>query len=264
MPLTWDHSSPAVAPSSTGQVQTASSSGHLPISTPEVTGGVQTFEPADFDTEGVRTVVTSPAYELRPRFTGRTRALTQLVELTRTAFEDLELGFAVIVGDHGMGRRRLINELVAQIRVEHPTTRLFHGSADENAHAYGPVARALTTRFGIVTGEDPAVSRDKVITELAEIVDRDRQVEIAHLIAHLLRVPFEDSPIVTPLLASSQRLEARLFMALKRFLIAESERYPLLIVIEHLEQCGADTINFLGYLAAGLRDHRVAIVGTAT
>jgi tetratricopeptide (TPR) repeat protein len=264
MPLTWDHSSPAVSSSSSSQFPAASSSGHLPISTPEVTGGVQVFEPADFDTEGVRTVLTSPDYELRPRFTGRTRALGQLVELTRKAFDDRQLGFAVVVGDHGMGRRRLISELVTQIRVEHPTTRLFHGVADENAHAYGPVARALVTRFGIVPGEDPAVSRDKVAAELAEVVDAERLPEIEHLIAHLLRVPFEDSPIVTPILGSAQRLEARLFMALKRFLVAESERYPLLIVIEHLERCGADTINFLHYLAAGLRDQPVTIVGTAT
>src|SRR5262245_60071509 len=53
-------------------------------------------------------------------------------------------------------------------------------------------------------------------------------------------------------------------MALRRFLAAESERYPLLVVIENLELCGADTINFVQYLAAGLRDHRVVIIGTAT
>jgi tetratricopeptide (TPR) repeat protein len=225
---------------------------------------VQVFEPADFDTEGVRTILTSQDYELRPRFTGRSRPLGQLVELTRKAFDDRELGFAIVMGDQGMGRRRLISELVAQIRVEHPTTRVFHGAADDNAHAYGPIARALVTRFGLVPGEDPAISRDKVSAELAEVVDPERLPEIAHLIAHLLRVPFEDRPIATPILGSPQRLEARLFMALKRFLAAESERYPVLIVIEHLERCGADTINFLHYLSAGLRDHPVTIVGTAT
>src|SRR6201999_2040584 len=86
----------------------------------------------------------------------------------------------------------------------------------------------------------------------------------AHLVAHLLRVPYEDSPIVTPLLGSAQRLEAKLFMALKRFLAPECERYPLVIVIENLEQCGSDTINFIHYLASSLREHQVTIIGTAT
>lgn len=265
MPLIWDQSSPAMpASSSSTQLPAASSSGHIPISTPEVTDRSQPFEPADFDAEGVRTIVTSSAYELRTRFTGRTTALTQLHELTRKAFEDRELGFAVVIGEPGMGKSRLINELVSRVRSEHPTTRLFHGVADENAHAYGPVARALTARFGIVAGEDAQASRDKLAVELAEVLDSERLPEVAHLIAHLLRVPFEDSPIVTPIVGSPQRLEARLFMALKRFLVAESERYPLLIAIENLEQCGADTINFVHYLAAGLHGHRVTIIGTAT
>ena len=88
--------------------------------------------------------------------------------------------------------------------------------------------------------------------------------EIAHLVAHLLRVPFDDSPVVTPLLESPQRLEARLFMALKRMLTAEAETRPVVLVVENLELCGNDTINFLQYLAAGMRDQPVAILGTAT
>jgi len=264
MPLTWDQSSPGHAPTSGGGLPAASSSGHIPISTPEVFDPEKTFEPADFEAEGVRTIKMSSPYELRPRFTGRHRALTQLHDLTIAAFDGRELGFAIVVGEPGMGKSRMINELAARVRADHPTTRLFHGVADENSHAYGPVARALTARFGIAAGEDPAVSRDKLSAELAEVVDSERLPEVAHLIAHLLRVPFEDSPIVTPIAGSPQRLEARLFMALKRFLVAESERYPLLIVIENLEQCGADTINFVHYLTAGLRHHRVAIIGTAT
>jgi tetratricopeptide (TPR) repeat protein len=265
MPLTWDHSGSVIVPSSSStSLPAASSSGHIPVSTPEVSDLAQGFEPADFDAEGVRTIAVAPAYELRPRFTGRTGALTQLHELTSKAYETRELGFAVVIGEPGMGKTRLINELTARIRAEHPTTRLFHGIADENSHAYGPVARALTARFDIVAGEEPAVSRDRLSTELSEVVDSERLPEVAHLIAHLLRVPFEDSPIVTPIAGSPQRLEARLFMALKRFFAAESERYPLLIVIENLEQCGQDTINFVRYIAAGLRDHRVAVIATAT
>ena len=264
MPLTWDHSGPGLAASSSALIPSAGSSGHIPISTPEVVDQAETFEPADFDAEGVRTILTSAAYELRPRFTGRAAALHKLHELTQKAFDDRELGFAVVIGEPGMGKSRLINELAQRIRAEHPTTRLFHGVADEHAAAYGPVARALTARFGITAGEEPEASRDKLSAELAEVVGVDRAPEIAHLMAHLLRVPFENSPVVTPILGSPQRLEARLFMALKRFLAAECERYPLLIVIENLEQCGADTINFVHYLAAGLGDHRVAIIGTAT
>jgi tetratricopeptide (TPR) repeat protein len=261
MPLTWDHSGPGLVPSSAREPSSAGSSGHIPISTPEVTDRSQPFEPAEFDAEGVRTIITPPAYELRSRFVGRARAMAELQDLAARAFVHRQSGFAVVIGEPGMGRSRIISELAARIRVDHPTTRLFQGIADENAHAYGPVARALTARFGIIAGEDPAVSRDKLAVELAEVIDSERLTEVAHLIAHLLRVPYEDSPIITP---SAKQREARLFMALKRLLAAESELHPLLVVIENLELCGADTINFVHYLAAGLHDHHVMIIGTAT
>jgi tetratricopeptide (TPR) repeat protein len=267
MPLTWDHSSPVLA--ARGAELPASEAGdgaggeHRPVSAPEAADPSPPFEPAEFDAEGGRTIDVAAAYVLRPRFTGRAHALAALDELTRGAFDLHELGFAVVIGEPGMGRHRLVNELVSRIRIAHPTTRLVHGVADDNARAYGPIARAVAARFGISTGEDPATSRDKLSAELAEVVEPDRLPEVAHLIAHLLRVPFEDSPGVAPIVGSQQRIEARLFMALKRWLAAESERHPLLIVIEHLEQCGSDTINFLHYLAAGLRNHRVAIIGTA-
>jgi hypothetical protein len=146
MPLTWDHSGPGIAPTGLREPSAASSSGHIPISTPEVTDRSQPFEPADFDAEGVRTIITSPTYELRPRFTGRAKQLDELFALTSRAFDQRDSGFAVVVGDSGLGKSRMIQELAARIRSEHPTTRLFLGVADENAHAYGPVARALTTR----------------------------------------------------------------------------------------------------------------------
>ncbi|MDQ3369441.1 MAG: tetratricopeptide repeat protein [Myxococcota bacterium] len=261
-PLTWDSSTPEPA------VQPAEGTERTPQ-----------FEPAELDPgdfgegDNERTVVTSAAYELRPRFTGRSAAIARLQELTDKAFDtqvtvDPATGnrsvFVVITGEPGMGKSRIISELVARSRTLHPSTVVLQGIADENAPAYGPVARALTSRFGLVPGEDPTESRDKIQAGVAEVVQAQRVPEVAHLVAHLLRVPFDDSPVTTPLLDSPQRLEARLFMALKRFLTAETERHPVLLIVENLELCSTDTINFLHYLANGLREHRVAIIGTGT
>jgi tetratricopeptide (TPR) repeat protein len=250
MPLIWDPATPA--------------SHHLRPPVPESTERTPTFEPADFGDPGEHTIVMSGAYELRPRFTGRTGAIARLSELADRAFDARELGFAVVIGDPGMGKSRIVAELCARVRTTHPSVLVLAGVADEHAPTYGPISRALAARFGVAAGEEPADSRAKILAGVAEIMPAQRVTEIAHLVAHLLRVPFDDSPVVEPLLEAPQRLEARLFMALRRYLAAETERRPVLIVIENLELCGSDTINFLHYLAAGMRAHRLAIVGTGT
>ncbi len=248
MPLTWDQSSPV--PTQPG----------VPA---EGTERTPTFEPADFG-EGEQTVVTGTGFDLKAHYTGRSGAIAKLEKTIDKAFAERDVAFVLVTGEPGMGKSRIISELGVRVRTEHPTALVMTGIADENAPAYGPVSRALTVRFGLAPGEDPAESRDKIQAGVAEVVQAQRVTEVSHLIAHLLRVPFDDSPVVTPLLESPQRLEARLFMALKRLFAAEAERHPVLFVVENLELCGTDTINFLQYLAAGLAGQRVAIVGTAT
>lgn len=251
-PLTWDSRTPLPNP------------GMMDEPTAQGTERTPTFEPADFgeDDDGAQTAITTTAYDFRPKFTGRNATIQKLTDLVERSFDAHTLGFALVTGEPGTGKSRLLGELVARMRTQFPNVTVLAGADDGNA--YGPIARALSARFGLVAGEEIAESRDKIQAGVAEIVAASRVPELAHLVAHLLRVPFDDSPVVSPLLEQPQRLEARMFMALKRLFAADAERRPLLVVFENLETCGAETINLIQYLAAGLRDQRVMLITTAT
>ena len=264
-PVTWDET--PLPPHAQFDLDTS----QLKAVDPTAAGAV---DPADFgeglgegfgEGDGERTTITTSSYDLKPKFTGRASSIKQLQDLVDRAFKPGgHAAIAVVVGEPGMGKSRILAELVARAKATHPSVLVLSGIADERAAAYGPIARALTARFGVAIGEAPETSREKIVAGVGEVVPAARVPEIAHLVAHLLRVPFDDSPIVTPLLESAQRLEARLWLALKRLFTAEAEARPLLIAVENLELCETDTINFLQYLAAGMRDQHVAIVGTAT
>ena len=217
-PMTWD------------QAQGGAPTGGVP----EGTEPTPSYEPADFGEGSEKTQVATPTFDLKPRFTGRASAIAALQQITDTAFDNRELGFAVVIGEPGMGKSRIAAELVQRVRTLHPSALVLCGIADENSHAYGPIARSLTAKFGLVAGEGPEESRDKIEDGVAAVLPPQKVPEVAHLIAHLLRVPFDDSPVVTPLLESPQRLEARLFMALKRLLAAEAEQRPVLVMVENL------------------------------
>src|SRR5688572_14098778 len=96
MPLTWDQSTP------------------VPVTpNPDGTDRTPVFQPADFG-QGERTVITSGGFDLKARFTRRAGAIARLQELTDRAFDDRELAFVLVCGDPGMGKSRMVSELVAR------------------------------------------------------------------------------------------------------------------------------------------------------
>jgi tetratricopeptide (TPR) repeat protein len=209
------------------------------------------------------TTIAPTPYELRPRFTGRQTELHQLLETFRAAHLRRELGFAVVVGEPGMGKTRLVREAMRGFRSEAPNARLHIGEADARGVAFAAFARLLAKRFAIGASDSADEQRGKIVAAVNGLLPAVQATEVAHLVAHLMRVPFADSPVVEPLVESPHQLEARMFMAVRRFLIADARQGPLVLCIENLELCAAETINLLHYLVAGLSGAPVAIVGTA-
>ena len=209
------------------------------------------------------TAVTTIPYELRPKYTGRKDALDTL----QKAFDDThdlnELSFVVVIGEPGMGKSRTTKEFARTVTRETPEARFLSGHGDGNGIPYSAFARILGARFGIAVGDTAAESQEKIIAGVAEVLPAQRVTEVAHLLAHLMRVPFPDSPLVTPLAERPQQLEARTFIALRRFLAADASAGSMVLCFENLELCGPETINLIHYLAAGLASAPVVVVGTA-
>ncbi len=209
------------------------------------------------------TAITTMPYELRPRFTGREASLERLTKIFSAARADREIGFVVVIGEPGMGKSRLVKEATRAMRKQDPDSRVLTGDGDGRGVGFAAIARLLSKRFGITAADAAQDQQEKIIAGIAEVLPAQRVTEVAHLIAHLMRVPFADSPVVGPLIESPQQLEARTYIAMRRFLAADADQGPLVLCVENLELCGAETINLLHYLAAGLAASPVVIIGTA-
>jgi tetratricopeptide (TPR) repeat protein len=210
------------------------------------------------------TAVMMPPYEMRPRFVGRQGALDRMLKAFDDARELHELAFVALVGPPGSGKTRMIRELSRHIKQRSPQTRFLVGQAGGTVPVpYAPFSRLLGVRFGIGTADAPEVAREKITAGVADVLPAARVAEVAHLIAHLMRVGFPESPIVEPLAETPQQLEARTFIAVKRFLAGDAETGPLVLCIDELERAGAETVNLLQYLAAGLIASPVMLLAVA-
>ncbi len=209
------------------------------------------------------TVVTTAPYELKPAFIGRSDALEELDKAYDDTRDLSELAFVVLIGEPGMGKSRTVREFSRTLKQRDSEARILAGHSDGSGIAYSTFARLLSGRFGIAPGDTPEESREKITAGVGEVLPAARVTEVTHLLAHLMRVPFEDSPVVTPLAETPQQLEARTFIAMRRFLAADASAGPIVLCLENLEQSGPETINLLHYLAAGLASAPVMILGTA-
>ena len=201
-------------------------------------------------------------YDLDPGFIGREAELARMWAAYRAAGQAGQLAFALLVGEPGMGKSRLVRELCRRIRNSQPAARIAIGRGDGEGVAYAAFARMLAQRFGIAAGHTAEESQELIMAGVSAVLSADRVTEVAHLLAHLMRVPIPDSPVVGPLAAAPQQLETRMLIALRRFLAADAHRAPVVLAIEDLDSCGPESVNLLLYLAAGLRASPITLIAT--
>ncbi len=205
-----------------------------------------------------------PPFELSPNYIGRKDILEKLEDLYASSADEDGLVFSLLIADAGMGKSRTMKELASVINASDPDARILVGNCESSDKTYAAVSMLLSTRFGILPTDENEAAHPKIEAGIAEVLGENRVTEVAHLLAHLMRRPYIDSPVVTPIAGSHQQLEVRTFLALKRFCQADAKAGPLVLCFENLEQADPATINLVHFLVTGLANSRIMIVGSAT
>lgn len=205
----------------------------------------------------------TPRFPTLTRFVGRTAQLSQLLALVDQT-RGGELGFVALLGPSGIGKTRLTDELATRLR-ERGDVRVLSTTASSGPGAtpFGPFERLLRERFGVTDVMSPEMGRARVAAAVSERVPGTRATEVTHLLAQLVQLPYADSAVIGELAETPAQLEARTFIALKRFLAADAAVKPLVIILDDGERASPETINLWHYLAAGLASSPVLLACVA-
>jgi DNA-binding CsgD family transcriptional regulator len=173
---------------------------------------------------------------VEPRFVGRADELAELVALLDAAL-DGRSALAVLVGEPGIGKTRLAEE-VAALAGARAVPVLWGGcTAAEGAPAYWPWRRILRSWLALV-------GRDRAAAAMAGLG------EVARLAPELPGEPVESDRFA-------------LFDAVARFFAAVAEDAGLVLVLDDVQWADADSMALLTHVTREVKRARLLVVATA-
>jgi class 3 adenylate cyclase/tetratricopeptide (TPR) repeat protein len=187
---------------------------------------------------------------------GRDRELQCLAEIHGRAI-DRQGAIAVLTGDPGVGKSRLLYEFLRRLETE--TLQVLEATCASygRSMAYRPIIDLLRRCLGLFEGIAADEIRSRVANqhEFLGLEGEERHI----LLAHFLGVS-APSEFLSRL--SGAQLKERTFAAIRDMFVRMSEEEPLILVVENMHWIDTASEEFLAHLAIHLPGHRILMVLT--
>jgi class 3 adenylate cyclase/tetratricopeptide (TPR) repeat protein len=188
------------------------------------------------------------------RFVGRATEMDAL----RDALERAHAGhgqIAAVVGDAGVGKSRLLYELLHSSSVRGWLVLESSSLFNRRDVPYAPTIDLLKNYFKIDAHDDVRTIHDKVAGKLLTF-DQSLQEAIPPILFLLDALP-KGHPFsaLEPLQRREQTVQA-----VKRIVLSESRLRPVIVVVEDLQWNDSATLGVIEGLIEGLRDNRILLV----
>ncbi|MFO0592875.1 MAG: tetratricopeptide repeat protein [Polyangiaceae bacterium] len=186
--------------------------------------------------------------DARAPLIGRTEEITILEDAVRAVLEKGETRIVSVIGPSGVGKTRLLQEVLGRHKIGPSAIRVYRGSSRDLAAAYGQFGRLLRARFGLVEGMDNDAAKAKVREEVTRVTGDRKVGDVLYFLGQLLGLPFDESPLTRALRDEPQQAELLRRAVLKAFLEADAAMKPMCLVLEDLHFAHEDSLALLRYL----------------
>ena len=190
---------------------------------------------------------------------GRGTELQQLLHAVARAHETRQLQALTLVGDAGLGKSRLLRELMA--RLQDCRVMTMRSQPDGMLRPWGLLRSLLALQFGVADTDSAEVARRKVVDGLSPWFDDDGERQ-AQFLGQLSGLDFSDSPHVRGL--DPRTLRDQALAAFRRYLqglAARGDALPVLLV-EDLHWCDDSSLDLLQHLLAHAAELPLVLVMT--
>ncbi len=178
---------------------------------------------------------------------GRARELDLLLELTETVLAGLGR-VALILGDPGIGKSRLILEWKRGLRKLHQPTRIrwieAHGLAFGRELAYHLLKSLLRAALDIADNDSPEKIKTNLHSTINNLLGVDQDFLFTYL-AHMLGIRLDEAEESQIHQLNANELRTQYLNAIKAFLKALALEQPVILILEDLHWADVSSVDIL-------------------
>jgi len=186
---------------------------------------------------------------IETRMIGRSAELECLQERLKLARDTRRTQVALITGEAGIGKSRLLDEFTHWLELLSERYWLFAARAEPQAEGrpYALMRDLFAYRFEIHDSDPPPVARQKLVDGIGAFLGPER-AETAHYIGHLIGLDFSASLHLAGILDDTRQIRHLAFRGAVQFLEAVAAQGPAVLFAEDIQWADDGSLDFLDYV----------------
>jgi class 3 adenylate cyclase/tetratricopeptide (TPR) repeat protein len=181
------------------------------------------------------------------RTVGREQEMQALQAAYLRAYKDHSLVWAQLLGDPGVGKSRLLEDMHDWLDLREETFRLLRARAfpDDANQPFALVRRMWFDRFQIAEDAPLAQAEAKWVERFHEFSGLEDYEEPAHALGLLVSLPFSYSPHIGAMRSDPTQVKGRALVVSRELVKAVLRQYPLVVMLEDLQWTDAASWEYL-------------------
>ena len=191
---------------------------------------------------------------LETRLVGREEQMDQLGEVFETMLETKQTQLALVTGDVGVGKSRLLFEFIGHLETNHPLLTVMSSRAlEQTSRIPNYLWRELwANRFALKEDDPVEIAQQKTIEGVRALWGRAlgeiTAVEAAHFLGYLIGVQWENSPYFRKFQNQPDEKNRRAYLMLEEIFQRASQRGPVVLILDDLHWADLGSIAMIKHL----------------
>jgi eukaryotic-like serine/threonine-protein kinase len=196
---------------------------------------------------------------------GRDAELSRLTALFDECLAEPAAQAVLVTAPPGVGKSRLCQELLRQVRERRPETQIWIGRADlmSAGSPFAMIGSAIRRAAQVHGGEVPALRQLKILARVGRRIAGVEQVRVSELLGEIAGGASPGRDEARPPRADARVLGDQLLRAWLAFVRAEASAGPILLVLEDLQWGDLPSVSFVDAALRELADLPILVVALA-